>query len=263
MIQKILAGMIFSAAVILGASEMPLPRRLSSKPLWRTAAAALLSAANGALLLILRKELKSGFAALTAELSENKKAAEEFFPSFLKGVIGGIHGAIISAAKFLDNIASAFTGFFESGTETSAFLITVLVISSVVSFLSAKYGKSRDGEDITGIWRSIAFLIKNEFADAFFAAPTGAVIIYPLMTLFSVPFGAVLCSLLWILSFIPFIGTPLAVITGTLILLLSVHPLKAIVFLLISSAVFALLNFREALAQLLKKTPNKPRSIDN
>lgn len=253
MIQKILSGIIFSAAVTLGAWEMPLPRRLSSKPVWRTAAAALLSSANGALLLILRKGLKSDFAALTAELAENKKAAEEFFPSFLKGMIGGIHGAIISAAKFLDNIASSFTGFFESSTETAAFIITVLVISSAVSFLLAKYGKNRDGEDITGIWRSIGFLIKNEFADAFFAAPTGAVIIYPLITLFSVPFGTVLCSLLWILSFIPFIGTALAVITGTLILLLSVHPLKAIVFLLVSSAVFALLNFREALEQLLKR----------
>lgn len=253
MIQKILAGIIFSAAVTLGAWEIPLPRRLSTKPIWRTAAAALLSAANGALLMILRKGLKSDFAALTAELTENKKAAEEFFPSFLKGIIDGIHGGIISAARFLDNIASAFTDFFENGAETAAFLITVLVISSAVSFLSAKYGKNRDGEDITGIWRSIGFLIKNEFADAFFAAPIGAAIIYPLITLFSVPFGTVLCSLLWVLSFIPFIGMALSVITGTLILLLSVHPVKAAVFLLISSAVFALLNFREAIAQLLKK----------
>lgn len=261
MIQKILAGMIFSAAVILGASEMPLPRRLSSKPVWRTAAAALLSAANGALLLILRKGLKSDFTALTAELSENKKAAEEFFPSFLKGIIDGIHGAIISAAKFLDNIASAFTNFFESGAETAAFIITVLVISSAGSFLWAKHGRSGDGGDITGIWRSIGFLIKNEFADAFFAAPIGTVIIYPLITLFSVPFCTVLCSLLWILSFIPFIGTALAVITGTLILLLSVHPVKAAVFLLVSSAVFALLNFREALEQLLKRNTEQT-SID-
>lgn len=253
MLYKILAGIIFSAAVILAASEIPLPHRLAKKPVWHGTAAALMTAVNGALLLIFRKRLNGDLAALTDELAENKKAAEEFFPDFLKGIISGIHNILMWAAGLLDKVISAFTGFFESNGETAVFLVTVFVVSSAGSFLLAKYGNGNNAEDITGIWDSISFIIKNEFAGAFLSAPLGSLIIYLPAVLIPIPFGSVLCFLLWALSNIPFVGTAVSVIAGTLILLLSAHPVKALIFLIISSAVFALLNFREALEQLLKK----------
>lgn len=253
MIYRVFSGIIFSVTIILAAKNIPLPHKLR-KPAAFTAAAVLFTAADCFFICIFRKTSAAETAALINELTENKAEAENFYPSFLHGIIGSIHGFLISAAEVLGRAAGSISDFFGTNAQTAAFVLTALAVSSVTVYLTESRRKTGDNKDIVGIWHSIGFIVKGALSDAFLVSPVGSLIIYGICAAFAVPYKTILCAALWILSYIPFAGITVSVIFGTLVLLVSVHPVKAVLFLVSSSAVFAALNIgKDILSEKMDK----------
>ncbi len=241
MFYQIAAGLIFSVTIALGAFETPVSPKLKNKTAVRLSAAAVFCAADILMLYGGTNRLPSEYSELAQTLVSGRDLALSTFPAFLKGIVGGIHSFIINAAEFFSDITGKLFAFFDSGEKLAAFMIPAAVLSvAAVIFI---HPKELDKNEDVSVWKAALIMVKGAFADSFFAAPVGAAFVYGVCCLAGISSPWIICTALWLLAYIPVIGPAVGIIFGICVLLFSVHPLGALIFGIVSAAVFLALQF--------------------
>lgn len=234
MIPQIIAGAVFAVTIYLAASDVPPKTRLS-----KIISAVLLGAAD--ILMLTRFSAASAeYEQLLLFLNENKEASVELFPKLLAPIAEGIHNVIISAAKLLQQANGAVLGFFDGTGDIAAFVVTAMLLSLSAIILMPEKEESESGTVSPA--KAIGLIVLGLFTDSFFAAPVAAAAMYGLCCLMNVGYAAVICTVMWVLSYIPIIGQAAGIILGVCILIAACHPVWGIIFGIVAAAVHILLS---------------------
>lgn len=233
MIPQIIAGAVFAVTIYLAAADVPPKTRLSG-----IISAVLLGAAD--LFLLTRFSAASAeYEQLILFLNENKEASVELFPEILAPIAEGIHNVIISAAQLLRRTNGAVLGFFDDTGDIAAFVITAMLPAFAAIILMPEKKEPESGTVSPA--KAIGLILLGLFTDSFFAAPAAAAVMYGLCCLMTVGYAAVICTVMWVLSYIPIIGQAAGIILGVCILIAACHPVWGIIFGIVSAAVHILL----------------------
>lgn len=172
-------------------------------------------------------------------LNENKQASLDMLPDFMSSFAAGIHNVIIAAAEQLKNVNGAVLGFFDSMARVAAFGGAALIVS--LAFILLVPDKNAPDSETVGPAEAIGLIVYDLFTDSFFAAPIAAAAAYGVCCLLDMEYAAVICTVMWVLSYIPVIGQAAGIILGVCILVAACHPLWGIIFGVFSAVLNILL----------------------
>lgn len=233
MILPVIAGAVFAVTIILAAGDIPPKTRLSG-----SIAAVILAAAD--IFMLTRFSAASAeYEELLLFLNENKQASLDMLPDFMSSFAAGIHNVIIAAAEQLKNVNGAVLGFFDSTARAAAFGGAALIVS--LAFILLVPDKNAPDSETVGPAEAIGLIVYDLFTDSFFAAPVAAVAAYGVCCLIDMEYAAVICTVMWVLSYIPVIGQAAGIILGVCILVAACHPLWGIIFGVFSAVLNILL----------------------
>ncbi|MGN1415839.1 MAG: hypothetical protein ACI4XF_03295 [Oscillospiraceae bacterium] len=234
MILQIAAGAVFAVTILLAAKDIPPKTRLSA-----IIAGAVLAAAD--IFMLTRFSAASGeYEELILFLNENKQASVDMLPAFLTTFAAGVHNVIIGAAQLLQSANAAVHSFFDSASDIAAFGAAALILSE--AYMIIVPDKEDTDSESVGPAKAIGMIVLDLFSDSFFMAPAAAVIVYGFCCLLDIEYAAVICTALWVLSYIPIIGQAGGIILGACILIAACHPVWGIAFGVFSAVVYILLN---------------------
>lgn len=234
MILDVIAGAVFAVTIILAARDIPPQTRLSS-----VIAGAVLAAAD--IFMATRFSAASEeYEELLLFLNENRQASLDMLPDFLSSFTAGVHNVIIAAAEQLRNVNEAVVGFFGSYADIAIFGGAALVVSLAILLL-VPVKVDTDPESV-GPAKAIGMIVLDLFTDSFFAAPIGAAAVYGVCCLIDIEYAAVICTVMWVLSYIPIVGQAAGIILGVCILVAACHPVWGIIFGAVSALMQILLN---------------------
>lgn len=252
---QIIAGVIFSLTVILAARDIPPKTRISG-----LISAAALTAAD--IFMMTRFSAASAeYEELLLFLNENKQASVNMLPDFMSSFAAGIHDVIIGAAGLLREANRAVLGFADSTGRIAAFSAAAFIASAAVIML-VPFGEGPDSETV-GPAKAMGLIILNVFTDSFFAAPAAGIIVYGFCCLLGIEYASVICTVMWILSYIPVIGQAVGTVLGVCILVAACHPVWGIVFGVFSAAVFILLSFGKNVIEGLFEVKEQNRASED
>lgn len=234
MILHVIAGAVFAITIYLAARDIPPKTRLSG-----VIAGVLLAAAD--IFLLTRFSAASGeYEKLMLFLNENKQASLDMLPDFLRSFTSGVHNVIIAAAEQLRNVNRAVVGLFGNTSDIASFGGAALVVSlAILLFVPDK--EDTDSESV-GPAKAIGMIALDLFTDSFFAAPISAAVVYGICRLIDIEYSAVICTAMWVLSYIPVIGQAAGIILGVCILVAACHPVWGIIFGVLSALMQILMN---------------------
>lgn len=234
MLLHVIAGAAFAAVIILAAKDIPPKTRLSA-----VIAGAVLAAAD--ILMLTRFSAASGeYEELLLFLNENRQASLDMLPGFMSSFAAGIHNVIIAAAEQLRSVNGALCGFFGSTADIIAFGGAALIVS--MAFIMLVPDKDEPDSDTVGPAKAVGLIVLGLFTDSFFAAPIAAAAVYGVCCLIDMEYSAVICTVMWVLSYIPVIGQAAGIILGVCILVAACHPVWGIIFGVLSALMQILLN---------------------
>ncbi|MGN0696283.1 MAG: hypothetical protein ACI4J5_05910 [Oscillospiraceae bacterium] len=234
MILHVIAGAAFGVTIILAAKDIPPKTRLSA-----VIAGTVLAAAD--IFMLTRFAAASGeYEELLLFLNENRQASLDMLPGFMSSFAAGIHNVIITAAEQLQSANGVLCGFFGSTADIIAFGGAALIVSMALIMLVPD--KDEPDTDTVDTAKVVGMMILDLFTDSFFAAPIAALAAYGACRLIGVEYTAVICTVMWVLSYIPVIGQAAGIILGVCILVAACHPIWGIIFGIFSALLYVLLS---------------------
>lgn len=234
MILQIIAGAVFAVTIYYAARDIPPKTRLSG-----IIAVLVLSAAD--IFMLTRFSAASAeYQELLLFLNENKQASINMLPDFMSSFAAVVHDVIIGAAEQLQAVNEAILGFFDSTDRIAVFGGTAFIVSAaLIMFVPVR--DEPDSETV-GPAKAIGLIILDMFTDSFFAAPIAAVTVLGICSLMKLEHASVICTAMWVLSYIPIIGQAAGIILGVCILVAACHPVWGIFFGVFSAVFFILLS---------------------